>query len=210
MAQKGTPGQRDGVTTTPRNIVKSYTPPPRYIPVTLDATYCYDGSQATGKERRMRAGIPLAKLSTGLWVPVKRTRVNGTSGAVTEVVVDDARFFEVGDVITIGSDTTISITAINYATNTLTIASTTVADNDQVFCEVAGIASARAILNEFVDMVDKDDNTARDRSISHALIEGYVDASMVLGDLDVIRNPDTNDGTHYIDGILFDDESGGA
>ena len=93
----------------------------------IDKDNAYDGGQPTGYEYSFSPGTPMAKITaSGLWVPCKRTQVNGTSGAATAVVVDDARFFKVGDVITIGADAAITIAAIDYDTNTLTIASTTV------------------------------------------------------------------------------------
>lgn len=211
--QYGIPGQRAGRTVQPRDIVASYTPPPRYARGVIDATYSYDGAN-TGYERELRAGTIMARITASkLWVPCKRTRVNGVSGAVTALVVDDARAFQVGDTITVGADTGITVTAINYATNTLTIASTTVADNEPVFCDAAaqaGCEIARGFLNQFVDLMDHDDNTARDRQVGKIVIGGHVDASMILGDLDVVRNPGANDGTHYLNGITYDDYQGQA
>lgn len=61
--------------------------------------------------------------------------VDGTSGASTSVVLADATPFKVGDTITIGADADIEITAIDYGTNTITIASTTVADGELVFTQ---------------------------------------------------------------------------
>lgn len=102
--QGGLPGQRDSISTSPRNIIASYTPEPGYIVggIVIDATYSYDGSQPSGDEQKLRAGIPMAKItSSKLWAPCKRTRVNGSIGPVTALIVDDARFFKVGDTITI-------------------------------------------------------------------------------------------------------------
>lgn len=106
VRQSGLPGQRDSISTTPRNIVASYTPRPGYIVggIVIDATYSYDGSQSTGDEQKLRAGIPMAKItSSGLWCPCKRTRVNGTNGSATAITVDDARFFQDTDTLTIGA-----------------------------------------------------------------------------------------------------------
>ena len=66
------------------------------------------------------------------YIQTGNSLVNGTSGAVTAVVVDDADFFTPYSVISIDTDNDIQVTAVNYSTNTLTIASTTVADNDVV------------------------------------------------------------------------------
>ena len=61
--------------------------------------------------------------------------VNGSSGAVTSLVVADATPFKAGDTITIGTDTGVAVSAVDYGTNTLTIASTTVADGELVYTE---------------------------------------------------------------------------
>jgi hypothetical protein len=209
--QGGLPGQRDSISTSPRNIIASYTPPPGYIVggVVIDATFSYDGSQASGDEQKLRAGIPMAKITgSGLWAPCKRTRVNMTGATATEIVLDDARFFQVGDTVQIGSDTDLEITAIDYATNTITIASTTVADNDDVFvdhADQAGLEICRGFLNEYVNLVDED-HVARDKQASKVVNRGLLANAMILGDLDAIRN----ETGHYIDGILWDDLHGNA
>jgi len=66
------------------------------------------------------------------YIQTGNSAVNGTSGAATAVVVDDADFFTPYSVISIDSDDDIQVTAVNYSTNTLTVASTTVADDDVV------------------------------------------------------------------------------
>jgi len=207
--QGGLPGQRDGISSSPRNVIASYTPRPGYIVggITIDASLCYDGSQPTGDEQKLRAGTPMAKItSSGLWVPCKRTTVNGTTGAATEVVLTDARHFQVGDTVDIASDTGIAITAIDYDTNTITITSTTVADGDAVIgSDNAGEETCRGILNEYVNLVDSD-NVARDKRASQVINRGHLDASMILGDLTAIRA----DTGAYLDGITWDDEAGNA
>lgn len=208
--QSGLPGQRAGESTTPRNIVASYTPRPGYVVggIVLDTTYCYDGSQASGDEQILRAGTPMAKITaTGLWAPCKRTLVTGT-GTLTDLVVDDSRAFQVGDTITIGSDTDVDVTAINYSTNTLTIASTAVVAGEAVFVDIAaqvGLEICRGFLNEHIDLVDSD-HIARDKFASKVINRGHLDASMILGDLTAIRA----DSGAFIDGITWDDESGNA
>ena len=102
---------------------------------------------------------------------------------MTALVVDDARAFKVGDTITVGGDTGLAISAINYSTNTLTIPSTAVADNDVVFCDsLAGSEIARGVLNEFVPLKDED-GVARDKLAAHIVIAGYANPNNVLGDL---------------------------
>lgn len=207
VRQGGLPGQRDSISTTPRNIIASYTPSPGYVGgiIVVDATYSYDGSQSSGDEQKLRAGIPMAKITaSGLWAPCKRTRVNMSDATVTELVVDDARFFQAGDTITVGGDTTVAVSAVDYATNTLTIASTAVVDDEDVYADnTPGIEICRGFLNEYINLVDED-NTARDKQASKILNRAMIDASMVLGDLDAIRN----ETGHFVDGILYDDQHG--
>lgn len=100
-SQYGIPGQRQGRTVQPRDIVASFSPPPRYVRGVLDATYCYDGDN-TSYESELRAGIPLAQITaTKLWAPCKRSRANQSLGVGTSLVLDSARFFQSGDTITV-------------------------------------------------------------------------------------------------------------
>jgi hypothetical protein len=70
----------------------------------------------------------------------------------------------VGDVITVGADTTKTISAIDYTTNTITVsdAAFTVADNDVVFCETANEGLPEMILMDTVSLRDSDNVTAVD------------------------------------------------
>ena len=176
-------GYREGRTITERDCLLD-SKIVRYGRGKLDATYAYDGAN-TDYEYELRPGTPLGRITaSGLWRACARTKTT-TTGTVTSVVVTDARAFKVGDVITIGGDTGITISAINYSTNTLTIASTTVASGDAVFCE-DGSATCRGILNENINLKDED-GVARDKSFSQMVILGYVDPNQILGDLAAIR-----------------------
>lgn len=198
------PGQRDGRTMSPRQCLLSYERV-LYITGVIHSGKAYDGAN-TGYEDELRAGTPMGRVTTTkTWVPCKRTVVNGTAGAVTSVVVRDARAFKAGDVITIGGDTGITISAINYGTNTFTIASTTVADGDVVFAE-DGSATCRAILGEYVKLKSLDDGVLRDRTTSRLIIAGFVDDTKILGDLTAIR-ADTN---ACLRGILWGDQQGAS
>lgn len=180
------PGFKQGRTFQPREIRFAMAPNEGlYLPGggLFDSAKAIDGGN-TGYTEEIRAGWICGQITaTKKWRPCPRTRVNGTAGAVTEVVVDDASAFIVGDVITIGSDTGITITAIDYSTNTITIASTTVADNEVVFAE-DGSAIARAILDDHLDLLDAD-GAAVDM-VGKLLIDGKVDYAMLLGDVDSI------------------------
>lgn len=197
------PGQVTGQTYTPRNVLVS-----AYGLIegqgVIDAAKAYDGGN-TGYEDEIRAGTPMAVITaTKLWVPCKRTQVNMTGATATDIVVDDARAFKVGDVITIGGDTGLTISAINYSTNTITIASTTVADNDAVFAE-DGSGVCRGILNEFVKLKDTQfDGTWRNKPFAHLILAGHVDYSQIIGDIAAIRAA----SGMYLNQIVWNDQQG--
>ena len=196
-----TPGTDTGQTLTNRNCLASFDNV-RYGRGVIDATYAYDGGN-TGYERQIRPGTPMGRITaSGLWRPCPRTTTT-SNGAVTALVVVDARAFKVGDVISVGSDTGITVTAINYATNTLTITSTTVATGEAVVV-ADGSQTCRGFLNEFVDLWDDTAQDYVDKSFSELVIGGYVDDDAILGDLAAIRAA----SGQYISGILFDDYQG--
>ena len=60
------------------------------------------------------------------------TLANGAGSSATALIVDDADFFSPFSVISVGSTDDVQVTAVNYATNTLTIASSSWSDNDVV------------------------------------------------------------------------------
>lgn len=169
----------------------------------LDASKSYDGKN-TGYEYDIRPGTPMGLIAaTGLWVPCRRTKLStGNTGTTTTIVVDDARAFMVGDVISVGADTTITVTAINYGTNTLTIASTAVVDGEAVIV-ADGSATCRGILNEFVSGLDPD-GQLRDKQISVIVMAGYVDYSAILGDIATIRAA----SGMYLNHIVWSDQQG--
>jgi len=91
-----------------------------------------------------------------------------------------------------------AVTAIDYSTNTLTLTSAaTWADDDQVYCDnAAGSETARAVLNTYVKLKDRD-GTLRDRYIGTdplrgALLAGCVIDAMLLGDVDAIQSDPAN------------------
>ncbi len=198
------PGQRTGLSTTPRDVLYS-DKGVRYGRGVIDSANSYDGAY-TSYETAIRAGTLMARVTaTKKWVPCKRTQINQAGGTGTTWVVDDARAFKVGDVVTIGGDTGITITAINYGTKTLTIASTTVADDDVVFCtSLAGSEIARGILNEFVNLKDED-GVNRDKTTGLIVIAGMVDPSQILGDYAACR---ASGVTNYLGFLQFADEAG--
>lgn len=195
------PGYETGRTVTPREPLLSHDGMIQ-VPIVLDAVNGVDGSNGTFTYE-IRAGWLMGRIAaSGLWTPCKRTTVNGTTGTVTAVVLANAAAFVVGDTITIGTDTGISITAIDYATNTITIASTTVADGDVVFSE-DGSQTCRGMLLDFARL-RKADNTAPANQSARLLIQGAVKISLLLGDATAIRA----DTAAKLSGIRFSDDHG--
>lgn len=121
------------------------------IPATLSHPW-YDSAR---NKYILPAGTLLAKItSTGFLIPVKRTLQAGATviGAVA-TIVDDAENFVVGDIVTIDAEA-ITITAINYTTNTFSHVATTAnhADNSEVFVNnVTGVKTAVGILYNDVE-----------------------------------------------------------
>lgn len=202
MVAHAQPGQRAGVTIAPRDILLSYQAV-RYGNGVIDAANAYDGAN-TSYEDELRPGTIMAQITaTGLWVPCKRTVVAET-GTVTALVVTDARAFKAGEVISVGADTSLTISAIDYATNTLTIASTAVVAGEAVLCtSIAGSDVARGILNEFVKLKDED-GTSRNKSFGQMVIAGLVNGSLCLGDYAAIRAA----SGMYLNGIQWGDQQG--
>jgi len=63
------------------------------------------------------------------YIQTGNTLANGTGSSATALIVDDADFFSPYSVISIASTDDVQVTAVNYSTNTLTIASTSWSDN---------------------------------------------------------------------------------
>lgn len=87
----------------------------------------YGGAMIKGGTRAIRAGECMSQNSVSMaFLPTKSTYVASAAGAGVQVVtVDDAHPFTIGDVITIAGVTgTRTISAINYATNQITVTAT--------------------------------------------------------------------------------------
>lgn len=231
-----TPGQRTGRTVTPRQILTSFDGIIR-IPggIVLDATYCKDGGN-TGYTQELRAGVVLGQLPSGMWAPCKRTSLSaGNSGSgsgvsVTTLNVTDARFFQVGDIISIpissaagvNSRVARTLTAVDYTNNVLTFAvalvnnlvtgSGTDGISDHIIIHSddtnqTGLSTPRAILGEHVDLVDHDDNTARDKTAGEVYVAAAVDYDLILGDRAAYRAAD-NQVDGHLRQIIWSDRQG--
>lgn len=149
--------------------------------ILLDGTNGIDGGN-TGYTYDLRAGWLMGQITaSGKYVPLKRTRVKtGTTGTVTALTVDNAAAFIAGDVITVGADTGLTVSAVDYTTNTLTISSTAVVDGEAVFAE-DGSKTCRGILFEFARLRNYDNSAAADK-IAMLLTGGVINTAGLLGD----------------------------
>ena len=66
------------------------------------------------------------------YIQTGNSLASGAGSSATALVVDDADFFSPFSVISVGSTDNVQVTAVNYSTNTLTIASSSWSDNDVV------------------------------------------------------------------------------
>lgn len=177
--------------------------------VTLDKDKSYDGGN-TGRPWVIRAGHFLSRnSSSGKYMPVKRTRINGTSGSVTAFVVDNPNAFKVGDVITVGGDTTKTITAIDYTTKTITVSGSafTVADNDVVFCETANEGLPELLLMETVSLRDADNVNAVEK-VAAVASEADVTIGSLFSDMASILADATSKGNIVTRYKLWDGVNG--
>lgn len=183
-----TAGSAANRTYTERNIYVGLDGgPPGFLPGggVIDATYAIDGKNGiyTGE---LRPGTPMARITTSkLWVPCKRTRVNGAASASDTIAVDDSRAFKVGDTITVNATGSLTITAIDYDNDELTLdGDVTAADNAVVFGSgaLAGSETARCILDEFIDLYDQDARANVDRTFGRGVVKAKLLSTMILGD----------------------------
>lgn len=177
-------------------------------PLVIDSVNAYDGAN-TGRTDELLAGLIMAQITASKkWVPVKRTRVKtGTTGTVTALTVDNARSFVAGEKITVGADTALLISSVNYATNTLTIPSTAVVDGEEVYVttfadgttSAAGAEIGRCILKESLRLLDGVQfSTSKVDKAFVGIIAGYVNSAMILSDYASVLA-----ATDYLDGIRW-------
>lgn len=165
--------------------------------ILIDGTYGRDGGYNPIYD--IRAGWLMGRItSTGNYVPLKRTRVNG-SATSTSLVVDNSYPFAAGDVISVGSDTGLTVSAVDYTTHTLTITSTTFLDNEAVVAE-DGSQTCRGILYEFVRLRNYL-NTAAGDKISALLTGGVINSAGLLGDWDSLLASGLSN--HYLGDFEF-------
>jgi len=99
----------------------------------------------------------------------------------------------VGIQTNITRSSTNTVSAIDYTTNTLTITAASWVDGDQVYCDsLAGSETALLVLNTWVKLLLDDGTTLADTPIGTdplrgALIEGYLIAGKLLGDVAAVQ-----------------------
>lgn len=196
------PGYEAGRTLSPREVLLS-AEGAIVVPIALDGVNGTDGANAN-VPFEIRAGWLLGQISaSGLWVPCKRTRTTGAGGTGTAITVINAAAFKVGEAIDVGNDTNQTIAAVNYGTNTITLAGSITWAASEAVVARDGTQTCRGILLDFVRLRN-DDNSAPANKSASMLIQGAVKASMVLGDLAAVRA----DTAAKLAGIRFSDEHG--
>ena len=206
------PGYETGFTARPREVL--YTRDGSItIGVVIDGDKSVDGTSPT-QLYDLRAGWLMGRVSaTGRWTPCKRTRTkspasgaeSSQNGDYTVIPVDDAAPFAVGDVISVGSDTNLTITHVNYVTNKITVNDPIAFLSNELVLALDGSSVCRGILLDFVRLRN-DDNTASKHKSATILVQGMVKTSLVLGDLSTVKL----DTSAKLAGIRFSDEYGVA
>ena len=197
MAGNSLPGYRTGISeNSPAQLLGSVNGVIR-LPggAIIDATYAYDGKH-TDRETHIRQGTPLAKITaSNLWVPTKRTTVSAGgsgSGAGTsqEIPVVDSRAFKAGDTISVGGDTGLTVSSVDYDNDIITVSDSafSYSTGEAVIGsgDLAGSETTRAFLNEYCQLRD-DDGIDRDKTVGEVIVAGLLNDDAVLGDLAAIR-----------------------
>lgn len=180
-------GERSGRTYTPKTLLRD-TKLTRYERGILGSATLYDGKSDHGSAYpyMLEVGTLLSRVTaTSKLSPLKLTALNGAASADTDLVVDESRFFQVGDTITVGT-TDSTITAIDYTTDTLTVDTATTESDGAVVKARGDLAGAEipiGILDEFVDGENPSSRAVEDRQVGKMLIWGFVIDSSVVGDL---------------------------
>jgi hypothetical protein len=174
------------------------------LPVLVGGAESYDGGNAQVKD--VRGGFFLGRVTaTGKFRPCPRTRVNDSADTAAAFVVDDADSFKAGDEITVGDDTALTISSIDYTTNTITVGSSiTFADNEPVFCE-DGSAAPRGVLRNDLLRLQNVDRTANVDNQGDMIVRGLLKYSSLKGDVAAILEDISADEYEVIKGLYIDD-----
>jgi hypothetical protein len=195
------PGVRVGFRAEPREVLLSNSGVITVAAV-VDADRSVDGRSPT-EPFDLRPGWLMGQIaSTGRWTPCKRTRV-ASSGTSAVVPVDDASAFRPGDVVTVGTDADLTVVAVDYAENELTVASSFTFASGEAAAAQDGSQTCRGILLDFVRLRDESLASPMHKAAA-LLIAGFVNRALVLGDLAAVRL----DAGAKLGGVRFSDEHG--
>lgn len=181
------PGYREGYTTQPREILYAMEQQENLFKpggILIDSELAYDGASDTPEV--IRAGWPMAQIAaSGKYVPWKRTVLNGAAAADTDLVVGDASAFKVGDTLTIGTTTPLTITDVNYETNTITVDTAVTEDDASDVFATDGTDVCVGFLYSTTRLTTEDGLSAQDK-IGTLLVRGRLNRGMLLGDIDTL------------------------
>ena len=194
MSRVGTvPGYETLLSQTPREIAYSSQLPLELKEggILLDGTNSADGANLLRTDE-IRAGWALGRITaTGKYCLCKRTQVNATGATGTAFVVDNAAAFRVGDAIDVGADTNLTITAINFSTNTITVGTSfTWADNEAVVAR-DGSQTCRGFLHSWRKLRNLLNTAAQDKE-AQLVVGGVLNRAALLGDIAAILADSTS------------------
>lgn len=159
----------------------------------VSATNSVDGGQSSNYRHILRKGTLMGfntVLST--WTPLKLTYTqqftssgdSSTAGDYTSFKVDNADFFMLGDVISVGSDTLLTITAINYDNNLITVDEPIDYNAGELVRGANGWGVCRGILwDDNLSLRAPDNITDTDRSAVICVGGGVMNTTVLLGDI---------------------------
>lgn len=204
------PGYETGRSVAPRNIFHGPSKHTIEQGILIDGDNSIDGGH-TGYTYILRPGSLMALITASKkWVPCKRTAVtrdtetSSADDSTTVLNVTNAAFFAVGDSISVGSFTGLTITAISYTSNTITVDDAINADDGDAVVTTDGSQTCRGILLDEVKLRNAENTAAADKN-GHLLIAGgLVDADQLLGDSTAIRA----DSSAQLSHIVFGDNHG--
>ncbi len=187
------PGYEAGDSQTPKEVSGSSQLPLelKIGNIVLDGTNTADGANLL-KTDEIRPGWALGRITaTGKYCLCKRTQVNATGATGTAFVVDNAAAFRVGDAIDVGADTNLTITAINFSTNTITVGTSfTWADNEAVVAR-DGSQTCRGFVRDWRKLRNATNTAAADKE-AEMIDGGVLNRSALLGDIAAILADSTS------------------
>ncbi|MEM7812569.1 MAG: hypothetical protein AAF532_13935 [Planctomycetota bacterium] len=203
MGTNRTHGYSESRTVEPREILHAMTAVEgMFLPggIVVDDTAADGGN--TDYTHEIREGWLMGQINASKkCVPLKRTRLDAAAAGATEITVDDASAFAVGDTITVGSATGQTISAINYATGVITLAAAVAQAEDAAVHAEDGSETFIGILGQFVDLNDEDANKI-DFVGASLYVKGQFKYGKLLGDVDaLIAHAQANYAVHALSDV---------